>query len=193
MSLPIFLLWKVQMKIITNLGVGLFLCLSVFMFACAIIRGAGTYYKGTLDYPWGSFWLQIESCVDVMMASLTVYRSTIIGDSDVLEKVMLCIQRVSDILSGLRMGGSSRRPSQLDGTKFTSNNGTPAKKQALSVSIPGPTLSGLRTWFGGISWTRTNHELQPLHSYPSRDETGDDYHDFLVAAPKGVRVAHSQP
>ncbi|KAL3478466.1 hypothetical protein BJX99DRAFT_245448 [Aspergillus californicus] len=170
MSIPIFLLWKVQMKLITKLGIGLFLCLSAFMLACAIIRGAGTIYKGAIDYPWGTFWLHIESCVGVMMASFTVYRSTLIGDSDVSEKFKLA----------LGIGASSRRPN-------TSTNDTPTKKQALSVSIPRPTLSGLRTWFGGTSWTRTNHELQSLHSYTSRDETVDNYHDFLVVAPKGVR------
>ncbi len=52
------------------------------MIACSIIRAAGTYYGTTLDTPWQVFWLHAEACIGVLMASITVYKSMLVGPSN---------------------------------------------------------------------------------------------------------------
>ncbi|KAI3341145.1 hypothetical protein F4824DRAFT_516336 [Ustulina deusta] len=79
--IPIFVLRKSQMALLTKIGIGVFLCLSLVMIACSIIRAAGTYYGTTLDTPWQVFWLHVEACISVLMASITVYRSVLINQS----------------------------------------------------------------------------------------------------------------
>ncbi|KAI0913395.1 hypothetical protein F4823DRAFT_630704 [Ustulina deusta] len=80
--IPIFVLRKSQMALLTKIGIGVFLCLSLVMIACSIIRAAGTYYGTTLDTPWQVFWLHAEACIGVLMASITVYKSMLVGPSN---------------------------------------------------------------------------------------------------------------
>jgi len=58
-SIPIAILRQSQMRPLTKVGLGCFLCLSAFMLSCSIIRAALTYYDGKL-YPWQVFWLHSE-------------------------------------------------------------------------------------------------------------------------------------
>jgi hypothetical protein len=85
--IPIFILRKSSMRGIVRLGVGIFLMLSVFMLICSIIRAAGVYYQGIIDCRWQSFWCQVEACIAVIMGSLTVYRSTLVGSNEVPNKI----------------------------------------------------------------------------------------------------------
>lgn len=81
--IPIFVLRKSAMRGAVRLGVGVFLMLSVFMLICSIVRAAGVYYQGIIDCRWQSYWCHVEACIAVMMGSLTVYRSTLVGSNDV--------------------------------------------------------------------------------------------------------------
>ncbi|KAF2648265.1 hypothetical protein K491DRAFT_254826 [Lophiostoma macrostomum CBS 122681] len=73
-TVPILLLRKSSLPLRTKICLCLFLCLSTFMFACAIIRASYTWYEGSIDFPWQLFWRHIEACVAVIMASVTAYR-----------------------------------------------------------------------------------------------------------------------
>ncbi|KAI0914513.1 hypothetical protein F4823DRAFT_286112 [Ustulina deusta] len=52
---------------------GIFLCLTIVMAICAIIRIAGFHYRGREDDIWEFFWQHTEGAVAVMMASITAF------------------------------------------------------------------------------------------------------------------------
>lgn len=74
------------MKPRQQLGLGIFLCLSVIMTVIAIIRMSGYRFhgigiSGSIDSTWAFFWLYLEACVAVIMASITAFRSLFIHGS----------------------------------------------------------------------------------------------------------------
>ncbi|KAK7181094.1 hypothetical protein DPSP01_003554 [Paraphaeosphaeria sporulosa] len=85
--IPIFILRKSAVRGTVRLGVGIFLMLSVFMLICSVIRAAGVYYQGIIDCRWQSYWCHVEACIAVIMGSLTVYRSTLVGSNEVPNKM----------------------------------------------------------------------------------------------------------
>lgn len=80
------------MKPRQQLGLGIFLCLSVTMTVIAIIRIGGYRFKGiglggSIDSTWAFFWLYLEACVAVIMASITAFRSLFIrGSSKIIDR-----------------------------------------------------------------------------------------------------------
>lgn len=74
-SIPIIILRGSLLSRSTKIGLGIFLCLSIFMAICAIARIAGFHYKGLEDDVWEFFWQHTEGAVAVMMASLTAFRT----------------------------------------------------------------------------------------------------------------------
>ncbi|KAL5390447.1 hypothetical protein PMIN02_006982 [Paraphaeosphaeria minitans] len=85
--IPIFILRRSAMRGTVKLGVGVFLMLSVVMLVCSIVRAAGVYYQGIIDCRWQSYWCHVEACIAVIMGSLTVYRSTLVGSNEVPSKM----------------------------------------------------------------------------------------------------------
>lgn len=131
--IPIFILQKTPFPSLSvKIGVGFFLLLSIFMLVCSIIRAAGVYYQGIIDCRWQSYWCQVEACIAVMMGSLTVYRSTLVGSGDGPNKLQSFFHRIfgtktareedKDILmhnaakKGMKSGGSGSDDDTLVGT-----------------------------------------------------------------------------
>lgn len=91
-SIPIVILRKSQMKPRQQLGLGIFLCLSVIMTVIAIVRIGGYRIDGIglggkIDSTWALFWLYLEACVAVIMASITAFRSLFIhGSSKTIDR-----------------------------------------------------------------------------------------------------------
>ena len=77
--IPVSLLWRVQMKSRQKLGLGVFLCLSIFMCITAAIRVSGMRYQRAFDNSWMFLWLQVEVCVAVTMISLTAFRPVFVA------------------------------------------------------------------------------------------------------------------
>lgn len=75
--IPIYVLWKVRIRIHQKLGLGVFLCLNTFMSIMALIRvtGLDLHLGEPYDVNWIDFWLEIEACVGVTMVSITAFRS----------------------------------------------------------------------------------------------------------------------
>ncbi|KAJ5915609.1 hypothetical protein N7466_011542 [Penicillium verhagenii] len=167
-SIPLVLLRQVRMDLMTKIGVSCFVCLSVFMCACAITRAAGTYYQGALNYPWQDFWLHAEGCIAVMMASITAYRSTLIGSNDVSHRFRIYLDKIKHPFSW-------RQRASAENT----NTGGEPKTQTNRFNlprIPNATMTGLRTWFGA----KTAQGTVPLASQASTiGEEFSDYHAFL--------------
>lgn len=81
-SLPIMLLWKVQISMHQKLGLGIMLSLSLVMAIVAIVRLAGIRLGGgEVDIVWLAFWQQQECSIAVCMLSVTAFRSFFVANS----------------------------------------------------------------------------------------------------------------
>ncbi|KAI9810499.1 MAG: hypothetical protein M1826_003604 [Phylliscum demangeonii] len=149
-ALPIHLLWKVRMKTRQKFGLGVFLCLSVFMMMTAVVRISVLHRRlvgiqfTAIDFVWKFFWLQVEACLAVLMVSLTALRSIFVSDS-------------------YRGGGHARarpiRPKMTPGASYRQRYWPGHKKSADAdgadsdvgslPSIPSATITGLRTFIRG--------------------------------------------
>ena len=75
-TIPVLLLWSVQINIRRKFGLGSLLCLSIFAIIINIIRLSGIKLKNKQDDTvWILFWNVIEACVAVMANSMTAFRS----------------------------------------------------------------------------------------------------------------------
>jgi hypothetical protein len=153
-----------QMALLTKIGLGVFLCLSLVMIACSITRAAGTYFGNTLDTPWQVFWLHAEACIGVLMASITVYRSVFTGQK--LNNPG-SLQRFLEKIIRLRTSERISEPERL----------TKREQFALLLlsKIPTATFTGLLTLFtenGHTGGTRPNSST--MHSNFEMQDA--DYH-----------------
>lgn len=137
--IPILILRQSQMRTLTKIGLGVFLCLSVFMLLCSIIRASTLYIEGALDFPWQYYWLHTEACISVIMASITVHRSTLVGSNEVSDRLQLYLQRIL-------------RRKQIPDSEVQKPRETRRPQFGLKgISFPRAILTGLRTAFDGGS------------------------------------------
>ncbi|KAL8662845.1 MAG: hypothetical protein Q9202_004359 [Teloschistes flavicans] len=130
-SIPVALLWRVQIEMRRKIGLAAMLCLSVFTIITAIVRisGANTV-GGQVDSAWVIFWLQAEAAVAVMVASIAAYRALFISERS--QKPAGSPQYTSSSRFGANFRG------RMSGSKET--------KTSISLpSLPAPTLTGIRT------------------------------------------------
>ncbi|KAI8622927.1 hypothetical protein F5Y19DRAFT_483288 [Xylariaceae sp. FL1651] len=81
-SIPIIVLRSSLLSRSTKFGLAMFLCLSIFMVICAIIRIAGFHYDGVEDDIWEFFWQHTEAAVAVIMASITAFRTLFVKQTN---------------------------------------------------------------------------------------------------------------
>ena len=62
-----------------EIGIGAFLCLSIFMIVIACIRISGYKVYGSDGYTWQAFWMECAACVAVIMVSFTAFRSVFVA------------------------------------------------------------------------------------------------------------------
>ncbi|KAL8917236.1 MAG: hypothetical protein Q9208_008075 [Pyrenodesmia sp. 3 TL-2023] len=80
-TIPIALLWRVQLDLRRKLALGTTLCLSIFTIVTAIVRlSGGNTVGGQIDSSWVIFWLQIEAAVAVMVVSITTFRALFVAE-----------------------------------------------------------------------------------------------------------------
>ena len=80
MSVPVLLLWNVQITVRRKLILGAILCLSIFMILIAIIRvSTGKNSNGQVDSAWVIFWLQAEASVAIVVVSMSAFRALFIA------------------------------------------------------------------------------------------------------------------
>lgn len=83
-SIPVCLLWKVNISPTQKLGLASFLCLSLIMAIMAIVRVSGLRIKmisgdSTFDRIWLNLWQQIEASIAICLVSLTAFRQLFIA------------------------------------------------------------------------------------------------------------------
>ena len=131
LTIPVALLWKVQIKPRQKHGLGFFLCLSVSMIIVAAI-----HYHDTFDNTWIFLWQQVEACVAVMMISLTAFRSVFVANTSKVRDR----KKVSPWLS--------YTPKAL---KRDRKLGSEGDQDLVNLTIPSATLTGMRTVIRGSS------------------------------------------
>ena len=151
-SIPVYLLWKVKIKLRQKLWMGTFLCLSAFMIVIAIVRLSGLRTQGTtLDLVWKRFWQQVEACVAVLMVSLTACYAFFMADSS------------SSGDAEVRLWQYPQRSVWNQVRRVRDNDGR-------LPTIPSATLTGMRTMIRGEQRfsiprpeiDRTSSDTQPL-------------------------------
>lgn len=114
------------------------------MIIIAIVRVSGTIVHNPLDLVWITFWHQAEGAVAINMVSLTAFRS-MLGI-----KVLKAQEK-----KRLKRSWRSHRP-QLLSRYFKKETQDEFKSQQLP-SVPGATLTGMRTFINGNGiWDESN-------------------------------------
>lgn len=152
------------MALLNKIGFGVFLCLSLFMLACSITRAAGTYYKSTLDVPWQVFFLHAEACIGILMASITVYRSVLIGTAKPSSKLRRFLDRLIQMRTSERL--TEQQPRTITGRVGW----------FLLSKIPSATLTGLATLLGDPERGAEKTASTMQSGLGTRDM---DYHEHL--------------
>lgn len=152
MVIPVWVLWSVKIARRQKIGMGVFLCLNIVMAIIAIVRVAGIRHSGAIDYTWIFFWQHIEVCVAVSMVSLTAFRSLFVSTGQAPNK--------------------KARPwysSQARKLRGAKGGSLPNGGHEELPSIPGATMTGIRTFIRG------NRGVSTIDS-----ETGQEHSEALA-------------
>jgi hypothetical protein len=175
-SLPIIILRGSQLSRSTKFGLAMFLCLSIFMAICAIVRIAGFHYKGVEDDTWEFFWQHAEGAVAVMMASITAFRTLFVKPADDTEATTP-LSPAESLLHRVRR--RIRSLARADpGEKPSSTRSTPKTTGLKLPKMPSPIFTGVRTFIRKNN--RTNASVGTVNTVESEIDTWEvDYHAAL--------------
>ena len=175
MAIPVKLVWKVQIAPRQKVGLGIFLCLNVSMVIIACVRGFGVQADPVWDTPWTIFWLQIEACVAVSMASLTAFRSIFLAGTTRSEP---------------RRAGHWYSPTyeKILSRKNKSKEGRNPKENPLP-EIPSATLNGLRTYIR-VARPSTIPELEDGNGLHSAETKDHNYEEQIIVLPELSARSH---
>ncbi len=153
LAIPVWLLWRVQIRSSQKLGLATFLCLSVCMVIMAIIRVSGIHYRGKFDNTWIFMWQQVEACTAVTMLSLTAFRSIFIAPKSGFDH-----KRASPwVPSTGRLLGKYKKPKDSNAQRLDDLTIPSATLTGLSRVYSEPTTSNsLDRSVGSDSWPLTS-------------------------------------
>ncbi|KAG8157104.1 hypothetical protein KVR01_013094 [Diaporthe batatas] len=145
-SIPAIVLYRARMRTSQKISLSIFLCLSLVMVCLAIIRASKIHGAVSIDVVWVFFWQYMETVVAVIMGSLTVVRNLLVHQTK--------SNHASPAVSGDAQGRRAYRMRLLQRKK--NMNTDDVTTQGHLPQVPGPTLTGLRTFI------RRNHR-DPVH------------------------------
>ena len=129
-SIPVVLLWNVQIGLRRKLALWGILCLSIFTMITAVVRIAGgNINHGQVDTAWAIFWLQTEAAVAVIVVSMTAFRALFVA------------HKASKHQSPIQQNGLSSRSVWSKRLRSRDN----------SMTGPPPWSTGVRTYIGKSS------------------------------------------
>ena len=148
-SIPVVLLWNVQISIRRKLALGGILCLSICTIVISIIRlaGAGSSH-GQIDTAWVLFWYDIEAAIAIIIVSVTAFRALFVAHQ--------AMKYRSPAENGSKSWNFWSRKSKSSRSKE-------------QPEVPPPVLGGVRTHirgsqYGGRSFDRVPDDMElPLH------------------------------
>ncbi|MCJ1334605.1 hypothetical protein MMC10_011317 [Thelotrema lepadinum] len=167
-AIPICLLLKVKIRLRQKILLGCFLCLSVFMVAVCLVRAIGETIVGntgtTVDVQWNVFWAIVEACVAVIVVSLTAFRSLYGIKSQQTEKKK---KRYEPWLASYRRNLIYRKKTHR---RDEFGDTIPDTQRGHSLpSIPGATLTGMRTMIRGMPATSMRDGLLSVDEIPEEN------------------------
>ncbi len=129
-SIPVVLLWNVQISLRQKFALWGILCLSIFTMITAVVRVAGgNISHGQVDSAWAIFWLQVEAAVAVIVVSMTAFRELFIAHK----------------------ASKHRSPNQQNGLSSRSIWSKRVRSHDKSLTVPSPLFTGVRTYIGQSS------------------------------------------
>ena len=146
-AVPITLLWSVRIRLSQKIILGSFLCLSICMFAITLVRATKEIITGntgkTVDVQWNVFWQMVEASIAVFVVSLTAFRS-LYGMKTLQQQKK---KRYEPWLASYRKNLLSRKKQR----KVDEFGDTISDGHYSLPSIPGATMTGIRTVIGKMS------------------------------------------
>ena len=140
-SIPVILLWNVQISLRRKLALWGILCLGIFTMITAVIRVAGgNINHGQVDTSWAIFWLQTEAAVAVIVVSMTAFRALFVAHRALKQQ----------------------SPNQQDGLTSRSIWSKRSRSRDNSLTIPSPLFTGVRTYIGKSSHNGSVSQ-EPIH------------------------------
>ena len=165
------LLWKVKIKRRQKIFLGVFLCLNVCMIIIASVRVLSFEINGTYNAVWGLFWHQAEAAISIIMVSITAFRS-LLGLKALKARKKKEMER----------SWFAHRP-KLRARYFKKATEDESESEQLP-SIPGATLTGMRTFIDGNGiWDKTM-AMEMTHQ-SEKDTLGAASH-----TPQKIEVTH---
>ena len=144
-SIPVLLLWNVQISIRRKLALGGILCLSVCTMIISIIKVAGASTSiGGVDSSWVLLWYDIEAAVAIIVVSFTAFRALFVA----------------------HQAKKYRSPAENPSTSRKLWSGKARSSQSKELpAIPSPVLSDVRTYLrgsqdGGGSFDRGGDDME---------------------------------
>jgi len=147
LAIPVWLLWRVRIKLSQKCGLAAFLCLNICMIIMAIVRVSGLHYHGAFDNAWIFMWQQVEACVAVTMLSLTSFRSLFVAPSRSADKARPWVPSTRRLLGKRKAAGASDRRLQ-------------------DLTIPSATLTGLSGFVQRTGATTSTRESFASETWP---------------------------
>jgi hypothetical protein len=189
-SVPIIVLRQSLLSRSTKFGLAIFLCLSIFMAICAIVRVAGFHYKGVEDDTWEFFWQHTEGAVSVMMASITAFRTLFIKQTNNAEN--------AEDRNTVESSSFHRLFKRFQSLARAQPGEKPTSTQSRSIlklpKMPSPNFTGVRSFIRGNN--RTDASAATFATLDSVfDGSEGDYHAALITqtrAANGNTSSHSQ-
>ena len=145
-SVPVLLLWNVQINIRRKLALGGILCLSVCTMIISIIKVAGgNTSDGGVDSAWVLFWYEFEAAVPIIVVSFTAFRALFVA----------------------HQASKYRSPAENTSTSWNvwSRKKESSRREELP-ELPSPVLGGVRThirgsqYGGGGSFDRGGDDME---------------------------------
>lgn len=178
-SIPIWILRNVRLRLKQKFAIAVFLCLSFVMIATGITRMALTRWKGHDDYTSEYLVLYLEACIAVLMACIAAFRSVFVEKKRRAQE-----QHMLHHVAG--NGDVVRRPDNLRGrirqmreranedtdlqTSVTSN-----KSYLPRAKLDGPKLSGVLTFFNSLgSRSHSENSKSRSEALSSVDDVEND-------------------
>lgn len=143
--IPISIIWRVRIKTRQKIGIAAFLCLSICMIVIAVIRVSGVHYESKFDITWIGLWQQVQSCVAVVMLSLTAIRSIYVSNTSNRGRP----NKGQWVPSTRRFFGRNK--------KSTFNH-----ELVNDIAIPSATITGMSQFMGRMKASTTHPDDEPL-------------------------------
>ena len=174
LAIPVYLIYKIQIKLSQKIALSFSLCLTIFMIVITIVRLTGVMYPGTdyVDALFEEFCLYLSAEVGLIMSTVTAFRTFFISQGArkrhpnspekyywykrALSRLQLLLSsawhRTTGVFSSsgrLRSGGKRgfNKNSYYTSTTDSDGSGDPYRNKDLP-DIPRAHMTGIRTFIG---------------------------------------------